>query len=122
MSLRELLRWQYLGYEKYHRSRANLLIHIVAVPLFLFGAAGFMVSIARLSWISAAVSFAALIVSLALQGRGHGLEEHPPEPFTGKTNAVARILLEQSVTFPRFVLSGGWWRALRSSARESVGY
>ena len=37
MGISELLRWQWGGYAKYHQSRANLLIHIVAVPLFLIG-------------------------------------------------------------------------------------
>jgi hypothetical protein len=31
-------------------------------------------------------------------------------------NAVARLFLEQWITFPRFLLSGGWSRALRTSA------
>jgi hypothetical protein len=44
------------------------------------------------------------------------LEPVPPEPFTGAGNAVARLLLEQWITFPRFVVSGGWHRALKSAA------
>jgi phage terminase small subunit len=118
MNLPELLRWQYAGYAKFHRSRDNLLIHIVVVPFFLIGAVSLVLSIARQSWLAAAISLATMVVSLALQGRGHGLEQYPPEPFTGKCNAVARIFLEQFITFPRFVLSGAWWRALHTSARE----
>lgn len=38
-----------------------------------------------------------------------------PEPFTSRSNAVARLLLEQWINFPRFVLSGKWLRALRQS-------
>jgi len=37
MKIRELLQWQWEGYAKYHQWRINLLIHIVAVPLFLIG-------------------------------------------------------------------------------------
>ena len=37
MSALELLRWQWEGYPRYHRSRFNLLLHIVAVPIFLVG-------------------------------------------------------------------------------------
>jgi hypothetical protein len=58
---------------------------------------------------------AAMIVSVILQGRGHKIEVNPPEPFTGPKNAVSRIFLEQWVTFPRFVLSGGWRRALNAT-------
>ena len=35
MSIRELLRWQWQGYPRYHHSRANLAVHILVVPLFL---------------------------------------------------------------------------------------
>jgi len=37
------------------------------------------------------------------------------EPFTGPLNAMSRIFLEQWVTFPRFVLSGGWSHAMRAA-------
>jgi hypothetical protein len=53
------------------------------------------------------------------QGREHGQEAVPPEPYTSPLNAVARILLEQWITFPRFVLSGGWARAMRNTARAA---
>ncbi|MDB5898727.1 MAG: hypothetical protein JWP41_2329 [Ramlibacter sp.] len=116
MGIAELLKWQWSGYSRYHRSRANLLMHIVVVPMFLAGNIGLLVAAARASWPLALASALAMIVSLAVQGRGHGAEQVPPEPFTGRTNAVSRILLEQWVTFPRFVLSGGWFRALRESS------
>jgi hypothetical protein len=64
----------------------------------------------------ATIGLACMIVSVALQGRGHKIEETPPEPFTGMGNAFAPIFLEQWITFPRFVLSGSWSRALRASA------
>ena len=56
-----------------------------------------------------------MALSMALQGRGHQREPVPPVPFSGAGNAIARIFLEQWITFPRFVLTGGWWRALRQS-------
>jgi hypothetical protein len=59
-----------------------------------------------------------MVVSLALQGRGHRQEQVPPEPFTSPANAISRLLLEQWVTFPRFVLSGGWLRALRQESES----
>jgi hypothetical protein len=54
-----------------------------------------------------------MAVSMALQGRGHRGEVNPPVPFSGAGNALARIFLEQWITFPRFVLTGGWWQAFR---------
>jgi hypothetical protein len=113
MNLRELLQWQYAGYAKFHASRSNLLIHIVVVPLFLLGTVGFVAGVVRFAWI-------VMIVSVALQGRGHRFERHPPEPFTSAANALARILLEQWITFPRFVLNGAWWRALQASRRNPL--
>jgi hypothetical protein len=110
-----LLAWQWQGYARYHQSRANLLMHAVLVPLFLAGNLALIVGVVRLSWVESAVGAASMLVSVALQGRGHRGEGVPPEPFTGATNAVARIFLEQWITFPRFVLTGGWLRELRRS-------
>ena len=117
MSISQLLRWQREGYPKYHPSRSNLLIHIVAVPLFLFGTIAPVDAIARLSLSLFAVAVGCILVGVALQGRGHRLEPVPPEPFTGPLNFVSRLFFEQWVTFPRFVLSGGLLAALRK-ARE----
>ena len=114
MSISELLRWQHEGYPRYHRSRFNLLLHIVVVPLFLVANVALVLALVERSWLVGIVSVAAMGVSVLLQGRGHRREAVPPEPFTGAVQAVARIFLEQWVTFPRFVLSGGWWRALRA--------
>jgi len=108
-----LLAWQWEGYARYHQSRANLLLHIVLVPLFLAGNVALIVGLVRLDWIEAVVGFACMAVSMVLQGRGHRGEENPPVPFSGSANALSRIFLEQWITFPRFVLTGGWWRALR---------
>ena len=113
MSISELLRWQWEGYPKYHQSHPNLRIHIVAVPLFLFGTIALVGAIARLSLLLFGVAVGCIIVAVALQGRGHRMEPVPPEPFSGPLNFVSRLFFEQWVTFPRFVLSGGWLAALR---------
>lgn len=118
MNLSELLRWQWEGYPRYHCSRANLLLHIVVVPLFLLGNIGLLVSLFQRSWFLAALMAAAMGVSLALQGTGHKKEPVPPVPFTGPANAVARIFCEQWITFPRFVLSGSWLTALRHASGD----
>lgn len=115
MSISELLRWQHEGYPRYHRSRFNLLLHIVMVPLFLVANVALVLALVERSWLVGIVSVAAMGISVLLQGCGHRREAVPPEPFTGAVQAVVRIFLEQWVTFPRFVLSGGWWRALRAA-------
>ena len=115
MSIPQLLRWQWEGYPRYHRSRTNLVLHIVVVPLFLIANVALIAALVERAWLMAVVAIAAMIVSVALQGRGHRQEPTPPEPFTSPINAVARIFLEQWVTFPRFVFSGGWFHAMRAA-------
>ena len=110
-----LLRWQWEGYSRYHQSRANLLLHIVAVPLFLISNVAVVAALIARSWLPVLVAAAAMVVSLAVQSRGHRREAVPPEPFTSTANALSRIFLEQWVTFPRFVFSGRWFRALRAA-------
>ncbi|MGE5139334.1 MAG: Mpo1-like protein [Rudaea sp.] len=117
MSIGELLRWQWGGYPRYHQSRVNLLIHIVAVPLFLLGTIGLIVAVVKLSLAALAIAIGGILVAVALQGRGHRVESIPPEPFTGPLNFVSRLFFEQWVTFPRFVFTGGWHAAFRK-ARE----
>ena len=111
-----MLAWQWEGYARYHQSRANLLMHIVLVPLFVAGSIALLVGVIRLDWIEAAVGAGCMFVSIGLQGRGHKNEPTPPVPFSGAGNALSRIFLEQWITFPRFVFAGGWWRALRQAA------
>lgn len=113
MSASQLLRWQWEGYPRYHRSRFNLLLHIAAVPMFLVGNVALVVALVQRSWHIGIAAVVAMALSVALQGRGHRHEHIPPEPFTSPLNAVARIFLEQWVTFPRFLFSGSWAHALR---------
>jgi hypothetical protein len=113
MTFPELLQWQWSDYSEKHRNRVNLLIHIVAVPFFLVGAVNFAYSVLGLLLFKFEVArafFAVVLmgVSLFAQSRGHALETRPPERFTSGKDAVRRLLAEQFVTFPRFVLSGGW--------------
>ena len=115
MNVAELLRWQWDGYPRVHRSRTNLIIHIVVVPLFVLGNIGLIMALVLGRPLLGALSLVTTVASVALQGRGHKQEQVPPEPFTGPSNAVSRIFLEQWVTFPRFVVSGKWLRALRAS-------
>ena len=113
MTVTQLLRWQWDGYSRYHQSRTNLMLHIFLVPVFLAGTIALVVAAFMGSWIIGLAGAAAMFLSIALQGRGHRQETVPPEPFTSPVNAIARIFLEQWITFPRFVLSGGWLKAIR---------
>jgi len=117
MGIAQLLRWQWDGYSRYHRSRTNLLLHILALPLFLCGIVALVVALFRASVTSAVLGVLCMAASIAVQGSGHRMEENPPQPCTGPADALARILLEQWITFPRFLLSGDWLRALRTAQR-----
>ena len=118
MGIAELLCWQWEGYSRYHQSRINLVLHIFFVPVFLLGNLAVFAALIERSWPLALFGLTATVVSIALQGRGHRQEIVPPEPFTSPLNAVSRIFLEQWITFPRFVLSGGWSKAMRLSHEE----
>lgn len=114
MNNSSLLRRQWEGYARYHQSRRNLLLHIVFVPLFLTGNVVLLVGLIERRWSLALTGAVFTTLAIGIQGRGHRGEPVPAEPFTGALNALSRIFLEQWVTFPRFVLSGAWMRALRS--------
>ncbi len=96
-----LLRWQWSLYRDGHRDRRNLAIHAATVPLFLAGAG------------VAVAGGAAMLLTVAAQGRGHAGEAARPVRFRGPGDFVARFFVEQWVTFPRFVLSGGFAEAWR---------
>src|SRR5262245_45305775 len=72
MNPAELHRWQWQGYTKYHASRLNLLIHIVAVPGFLAGNVLLVLALAQGQWAGALGSLLLMAVSFGVQGIGHG--------------------------------------------------
>ncbi|MBH3472480.1 Mpo1-like protein [Pseudomonas putida] len=103
--------WQWRGYHNNHRHPANLVLHLIAVPLFILGALLILSGLFALDLGQIAVGVIALIAGLGLQRHGHRLEVEQPEPFANRQDAVQRLLTEQFITFPRFVLSGAWWKA-----------
>lgn len=109
-----LFTWQWQGYANYHRNGTNLALHLVAIPLFIVAALVLLDGLLSLSLGSILLGVIGMVASLAIQGRGHKLEEQAPEPFIDRQDAIGRLLAEQFITFPRFVLSGAWWRAWRS--------
>ena len=111
-----LLAWQWSDYSDKHRSRANLLIHLAAVPAFQLGSMLIVWGVLGFALAVAAVGAVFVVVSVALQGRGHRLEAETPVPFRGPGDFISRLIAEQWITFPRFVISGGWYRNLTRSS------
>ena len=118
MSLGKFLQWQWTGYSAAHRNRTNLLIHLVAVPLFMASTLLAVYALVRLSLPILAAAAFCFLVSLILQGRGHKLEETAPEPFKGSLDFILRLFAEQWITFPRFVLTGGWFENLSGAGND----
>ena len=113
-----LLDWQWGDYAAKHRHRVNLIVHVPAVALFWVGTVGLVCAAINGSLVELAIAVACLVVSVAAQGRGHSLEAEAPTPFSGAGDLVSRLVVEQWITFPRFVLSGGWYRAVTSEHPE----
>ncbi len=119
MVTKNLVAWQWSGYTRAHAARTNLVIHLVTAPMFVLG----IVSAVALPWLGrpglGALAFVIALGAFVAQGIGHRREHNAPEPFRSPLDVLARILVEQFVTFPRFVLSGGFTRAWRDSGRKS---
>ena len=109
-----LLAWQWNDYAAKHRDRANLLLPLVAVPLFQVGPLLLAVAALRRSGLGAALALGCLAVAVAVEGRGHARERETPTPFAGPLDFVSRFVAEQWITFPRFVLTGAWSRGFRA--------
>lgn len=109
-----LLSWQRGLYDGGHRSRTNLAIHVVTVPLFQLGT----IAVLATPFVGTIglVGLGGMLAALAGQGRGHKGEAQAPVPFDGPGDFVTRFFAEQWVTFPRFVLDGGFSRAWAAAA------
>jgi hypothetical protein len=93
MNVRQLLTWQWRGYATYHQYRTNLLLHIVAVPLFWLASVLIVVAAFGSSVPLLVAGIVGLVLSVAIQRRGHRLEAVPPEPFAGLANFVGRLFV-----------------------------
>jgi hypothetical protein len=102
-------------YPHFHKNKANLLLHIAMVPLFVVGVLFAVWSLLHGEWVAGAMGMVAPLVSIAAQGAGHKREPNPPLPFDGPGDFVKRIFSEQFYRFPKFVFSGEWLEAVRSS-------
>ena len=115
-----LLAWQWSDYSAKHRDRVNLLLHLVAVPLFQAGTLILVVGVSIRSALGIGIALACLAAAVLIEGRGHAREREMPAPFDGPLDFASRFVAEQWITFPRFVLSGAWRRNFRATAVGSA--
>jgi hypothetical protein len=117
MPFRTLVAWAWRETPPVHKSRANLLIHIFAVPLFVVGHVLFFAGIASgavvQDWTLAIIGPICIVVSLVLQGIGHKLERTAAPRFLNPRDFIRRIYAEQFCNFWRFLFSGQWFAALK---------
>lgn len=109
-----LLAWQWSDYSAKHRDRVNLLLHLVAVPLFEVGTLLLGAAALGRSGLGVGRALGCLVVAVAVEGRGHARERETPTPCAGPLDFASRFVVEQWVTFPRFVLTGAWSRNFRA--------
>lgn len=114
MSFPELLSWAWKETPPVHENGKNLLIHIVAVPLFVLGHILLVAGILISPWWLVA-SILSIVLSLSAQKVGHSLERKQVPPFTGAGDFLRRLYAEQFCNFWRFLFSGQWYASYRAS-------
>ena len=92
MSIEKVLQWQWSGYSAAHQNRINLLLHLIAVPLFM----------------SATLLAVYALVRFSLPA------------LAAPRFVILRLFAEKWITFPRFVLTGGWFENLSNGAPKLV--
>jgi uncharacterized membrane protein YGL010W len=115
----DLLAWQLELYPAGHTTRLNLAIHLVTVPMFHMGLATLLLGLVGWSGFTMLAGWLVMISCVVLQGVGHKREPVAPAAFSGPVDVVTRLLAEQLVTYPRFVLGGGFIRAWIASGRAA---
>ncbi|HAI58779.1 MAG TPA: terminase [Xanthomonadaceae bacterium] len=105
-----LLAWQFRDYAERHQDKLNLWLHLYAVPAFIAGMLAAALHLLTLNTIGFVVSLGFAAIAFGVQALGHARERLGHEPYRGPADFVSRVFAEQFVTFPRFVLSGGWMR------------
>ncbi|WMW79268.1 DUF962 domain-containing protein [Undibacterium cyanobacteriorum] len=111
----KLIQWQWREYQDFHANKSNLLIHIFAVPANLAAQISAAWAALHANWLILALSLVMVAASIAVQGIGHKKERNPSIPFSSPWNALSRLMVEQWINFPRYVLSGAWWRAWKQA-------
>ncbi len=113
----DLMQWQWATYPANHLNRKNLVIHLVAVPLFITGTLALAMAPFTAWWLGLS-GLVTMVLALAAQSRGHTAEHSSPTKFLGAGDFISRVFTEQFVTFPRFVLSGKCAAAWRGAATK----
>jgi hypothetical protein len=114
MSFPELLSWAWSETPPVHKNTTNLLIHVVAVPLFVLGHVLLVGGLIVNPWLLAGAVLS-IVVSLAAQKYGHSLEHNQVHAFIGAGDFIRRLYAEQFCNFWRFLLSGQWYASLKAS-------
>src|SRR2546426_8298997 len=102
-----LVEWQWSDYSAKHRDRINLLLHIVAVPLFQIATIVMVGAVVTGSGSAAGLGSLGIGAAGVIQGRGHRRGRARPTPFSRPARFMSPLVAEQWVTFPPFVFSGG---------------
>lgn len=113
---KNLLQWQWANYPDVHADRLNVLLHVLTVPVFMAGTIAVVAAPFVSGWLAPA-GLAAMAAAMGVQGRGHAREAGRPVPFDGAADLLARMFVENWVTFPRYFLTKG--PRTRRTAAES---
>ena len=113
------MRIDWTDYLRVHTERRNLMIHLLAVPLFVGSFVSMPLYLIRADYVSATIVLFIAFGAMALQGRGHALEPESPRLFTSPVDFLRRWFAEQFLIFPVFLLSGRWWRQLTTEIKRS---
>jgi hypothetical protein len=114
MSFPELVSWAWKETLPVHKNGTNLLIHLVAVPLFVLGHVLLVVGIFSNPWLLVA-ALLCIVVSLVAQKVGHALEGNQVPPFAGAGDFLRRLYAEQFYNFWRFLFSGQLYASFQAS-------
>jgi hypothetical protein len=113
MSFPELLACAWRETPRVHKNDLNLLIHIIAVPLFVFGHVLLVAGIFINPWLLVG-AFVIIVVSLVAQTIGHSLEQTQLATFAGPGDLLRRVYAEQFCNFWRFLFSGQWYASFKA--------
>ena len=112
MSFSELVSWAWRETPPVHRNATNLLIHLIAVPLFVLGHVLLVACFIRPWLLMGAI--ASIALSLAAQKYGHSLEHRRVHAFAGAGDFIRRLYAEQFCNFWRFLFSGQWYASFKA--------
>ena len=111
ISFVELIGWAWRETLPVRRNTRNLVIHIVAVPLFVLGHVLLIGGVLASGWLAVA-GLLCVVVSIAVQGFGHSLERQQVHRFTAPRDFLRHLYAEQFFNFGRFLFSGQWYLSL----------